>query len=139
MKKSQPRFDTRFEQCVDQMLVKREASFVDRTRAIRNDARPRDREAIGFQADLLHDIHVVAIAVIMVAGDVSSMIAEDGSWLPAHHIPNAGTFSIVVTSSFYLISGSRRPPCKSIWEAGTRSRFGMCWSNHLGARCCVLS
>ena len=63
------RLDPVPEQLVDEPVVEVEPGRVDAAAAVRQDARPRDREAERVEAELAHQADVVAVAVVEVAGD----------------------------------------------------------------------
>ena len=74
-----PGFDARVEQVVDESLVPVQARGVGLALAIGEDARPGDREAVGGQAELAHEVDVFAPAVVVVAGDVAGVAVGDAA------------------------------------------------------------
>jgi len=62
------RADALLDQIVDDLVVKRDALGVHLAVAVRNDARPREGEAIGLQTKLLHQVDVLFPVVVEVAG-----------------------------------------------------------------------
>ena len=62
------RGDGMLQQRVGQGVVEVESGAVDRAATTRIDARPGDREAVGVQAEARHQRHVLAVAVVVVAG-----------------------------------------------------------------------
>ena len=71
-----PRPDAGGQQLVDEPGVEVDTRVVERTPSVGLDARPGDREAIGVDAELPHECDVVAVAVVVVAGDVARVAAE---------------------------------------------------------------
>ncbi len=74
-----PRADAGTEQLVDEPLVEPEAVGGQRPGAVGLQARPGDREAVGVETELAHQRDVLAIAVVVVGGDVAGVAVEDPS------------------------------------------------------------
>jgi hypothetical protein len=64
-------------QFVDEAVVKVEALRIGRARAHREDARPRNGEAVSFEAECLHQLHVFFIAMVVIVGDVAGVSVFD--------------------------------------------------------------
>jgi hypothetical protein len=65
------------EEVVDELDVEVEAGLVDRVVAAsqRDDAGPRDGEAVALGAGLLQQLNVLVCAVVRVAGDITAVAA----------------------------------------------------------------
>ena len=74
------RLDAVREQLVDEPVVVVEPRLVHGATALGDDPRPRDREAIRVETELLHEAHVLRVAVVRVAGDrpVSPLATRPG-------------------------------------------------------------
>ena len=59
--------------------VEAHARRVERPGAVGLHPRPRDREAVGLQAERRHQVEVLAPAVVVVAGDVAGVAVRDGA------------------------------------------------------------
>ena len=64
---------------LDEVLVEADALGVDAAAggARRHDARPRDRQAVGLDAQLAHQLDVGLVAVVVVDRDAASRVAGD--------------------------------------------------------------
>jgi hypothetical protein len=69
------RGDAGLQQTVDQLVVEGQALGVHRAVAVRDDARPGDRQAVGVDAQPAHQGDVLAPAVVVVAGHVAVVAA----------------------------------------------------------------
>jgi hypothetical protein len=63
------RFDSGRQQRIDQAVIEVEAALFAHVVAFRKQASPRDRESIGLDPEVLHDLNVIEIAVIVVICD----------------------------------------------------------------------
>ena len=117
MEQGHDRADTGGDQLVDEVAVKLHALFVDLAHALRNQARPGDREPVVLHAHFLHERDVFAEAMVMVAGDVAGMSLEDLARLMREAIPYARALAVFVRRALDLIGGGRRAPDKVLAEA----------------------
>src|SRR3546814_16666028 len=62
--------------------------------AVRAHARPRRGEPIGLEPELLHDRHVLRIAVVVVARDVPVVPVKHGAGHAAESIPDGGAAAV---------------------------------------------
>ena len=99
-----PRFDAGFEQPVDQPVVEGQPGLVERARALRQHARPGDRETIGADTDVAHQRDVLAPAMIVVAGDVAGVAVGDATRLMGKDIPDARSPTIFRDGAFDLVT-----------------------------------
>ena len=65
--------DAAVDESVDEALVEREPRLVGGAAPGRLDARPRDREAVGLEAEVGHEVEVGLPAVVVVVGDVAGV------------------------------------------------------------------
>ena len=96
----------------DQTIVKSKTRLVDRANPLRQNAWPRDGKAIGPNSKISHQRYVLAVTMIMVAGDITSVAVGDRPRLPAIDIPNALAAAILMRGAFDLIARRRDPPDK---------------------------
>ena len=61
------------EEFIDEAVVEVEALGVECAGALRIDARPGDGEAVGLEAEGLHELHVFFVAVVVIVGDVAGV------------------------------------------------------------------
>ena len=81
--------DARLEQRVDEPPVEVEAGLVHGPAAARLDARPREREAVGGQAELAHQRHVLAETVVVVDGEVAGVAVRRPVRAPWRRCPRS--------------------------------------------------
>ena len=80
------------------------------------DARPRHREAIGFQVHRLQQFDVFPPAVIAVAGGITGLTPIGAARCVGENIPDAPAFSILDGTALDLIGCSRSAPYKFFWK-----------------------
>ena len=97
----EPGQDARIQQLVDETLVEVDAGRVHRT-AIGAHAGPRRREAIGVQAHLRHESDVIAVAVVVIAGDVAVVAVDHGVGHAAEGVPDRVATTVFVGRAFDL-------------------------------------
>ena len=100
----QPRQDVGIQQLVRQPLVEVDALRVDRT-AVGAHPRPRGREAVRLEPHRLHERHVVAVQVVVVARDVAVVGVDDGARHPGVRVPDRVASSVLVCGAFDLVGG----------------------------------
>jgi hypothetical protein len=110
------RLNAVFEQGVDQPLVEIEAARIHGAATVRQDAAPRDTEAIRGQAEIAHELHVAAIASIVIAGHVAGVAVLHEVGRMAEALPDAGACAIRQRRAFDLVSRRGRAPQEFIWE-----------------------
>src|SRR5256886_16438748 len=81
------------------------------------DARTGDGEAVGAQPERGEQGHVLAVAVVGVAGDVAGVAAADLSWRVAEGVPHRGAPAVGGRRSLDLVGGRRCSPGEPFWEA----------------------
>src|SRR5262249_20125268 len=98
------------EQLVREPVVVVEAFLVDLAAAVRDDARPRDREAKRVQAELTHERDVLAVPVVEVAGDCTRVAVPDLAGCGAESVPDAFAATVFIDGAFGLVRRGRRTP-----------------------------
>src|SRR6185436_1229954 len=79
-----------------------------------------NRQAVSLEAERGHEVHVLAPPVVVIAGHVAGMPAEDGAGPAAQHIPHREALAVRVSAAFDLV-GSRRGPPDEAGGKGVRS------------------
>src|SRR3974390_3186640 len=109
MIETDPGLDAGQKQFVDEPVIECETQFIRRAASLRQRARPGDRKAISVHAELLHQRDIFAIAVIVVAGDVSGVVVLDLASV-AVRVPHAQAAAILVRRALDLIARSGYAP-----------------------------
>ena len=110
------RLDARFQQSIHKTIVIGKAFFVPVRAAGGGDARPRHREAIGFQVHRLQQFDVFPPAVIAVAGGITGLAPIGAARCVGENIPDTPAFSILDGTALDLIGCSRSAPYKFFWK-----------------------
>ena len=101
------------EQCVDELLVEIDSLLVDRAPAIREDARPRDAEAVVLHAEVGHQLHVLRVPVVEVAGCIAGISVVGPARRVAEGVPDARFPAVLGHSPLDLIGGRCCPPMET--------------------------
>ena len=101
------RTDAALEQPVDEPRVEVDAGLVRRRRARRLDARPRDGEAVGAEAELGHQVEVALPAVVVVAGDIAGVAVPHLAGRLRERVPDRRAAAVLVERALHLIRGRR--------------------------------
>ena len=119
-----PGLDPRREQLVDQPVVELEPLGVGGPRALGQHPGPAHAEAIGPEADLLHESDVLPVAVVVVAGHVARVAAPDRTLLADEHVPDGRALPVRVPAALDLVGGGGGAPGEAGGErlAGGRGR-----------------
>ena len=88
VEKRDARFDARFEQSVHKPVIKRHPLGIHRAIPVGNHPRPRHGEAVGIQADLLHQRNILFPPAEVIASDLARMPLENAARLTAQHVPD---------------------------------------------------
>ena len=80
--------DARRQQLVHEAPVEVQAGLVHASGAPGQDARPGHAEAIGVQSQGGHEGDVLAVAVVVVVGDIAGVAVLDGAGHSAEHVPD---------------------------------------------------
>jgi hypothetical protein len=97
------RLDPPLAQPLGQPAVEVDASPVERSLPVRLHARPSDREAIGLQAELRHQVEVLAPAVVVVAGDLAGLAAGHRAGHAAEGVPDRVAAPVLAHRSLDLV------------------------------------
>ena len=82
------RLDTALEQALHKLPVEADPGRVRRPESHRQDARPRDREAVALHSQRLHQVQVAAPAVVVVARHVGRVAVGDRARAPSEAVPD---------------------------------------------------
>ena len=104
------RLDTAVEQRVDEARVVIAASRLERRPAGREEAGPRDREAVRAEAELAHQLDVLGPTAIVVAGDVARAAALDPAGEMRERVPDRRALAVRVRRTLDLVRRRRRAP-----------------------------
>ena len=110
--------DPALEQPLDEAAVEAHAGRVERPGAVGLHARPRDREAVGLEAQRRHEVEVLAPAVVVVAGDVAGVAVLDGARNAAEGVPDRVAAPVLVRRPLDLVGGRGGAEAESGREAG---------------------
>src|SRR5437867_2211454 len=109
--------NTVLEQLVDEPVVEREPRLIHGAAPARYDAGPADREAIGVAAQVAQESDVLAVAVVVIAGDVAGLAGRDRARLAAERVPNRRPLPVRVMGSLDLVGGRRRAEEEALRKA----------------------
>jgi len=87
-------------------------------------ARPGERKAITIEAESAHERDVVAVAVVVVAGDVAGIGVGDLAGCVGEAVPDGFAFAIFIPCAFDLVRGSGGAPEEAGGERKVRSLRG---------------
>jgi len=82
------RADSGLQQRVDQAVVEADPLLVDAAVALRQHSGPRDREPVGVDLELAHELDVRRPPVVVVAGDLTGVTVVDGPRDGAEGVPD---------------------------------------------------
>lgn len=92
------------QQFVDQPVVEVQTGGVGRTCAVGLDPRPGDGEAVAVHAEATQQSHVLAVAVVVVAGDVAGGAARHPSGLATVGVPDGRPSAVLVVRPLDLVA-----------------------------------
>ena len=104
------------QQSVDQPIIISQAFGIGLSPAIRKDAGPGDREAIGLDAQRLQKGDILLIAMIAVAGDITRVAIGDLSRRVRENVPVGQPATILLGRALDLIGGRCRAPQEAVRE-----------------------
>ena len=111
------RFDVICDQLINERIVERNAFLVDRADAFRDNTGPVNREAIRLDSQFLHKLDVFFVPVIMVTGDVASLVLEYLAIFFFYiFIPQMSALAALILSAFNLITAGGSAPDKIVSE-----------------------
>jgi hypothetical protein len=89
--------------------------------AQRDDARPRDGEAVDAGAACLEQRDVLLRLSVRIAGDGTGTAVGDGAWLSAEDVPDGVGAAVDVLRAFDLVAAEKRlselEPCRAAVES----------------------
>lgn len=108
--------DAFFQQGVHQFVVIGQAPGVPVRAAGGGDARPGDAEPVGAEVHVRQQLHVLAPAVVAVAGDVAGLAAGGLARRVGKCVPDAGAAAAFGRAALDLVGRGRRAPNKVLRE-----------------------
>ena len=115
------RLDPPLEQSRHEPAVEVDAAPVGLPVAARQDARPRDREAVGLHPERLHQVEVGAPAVVVVARNVAVVAAVHGPGHVGEAVPDRLAPAVLTHRSFDLVGGRGHAEAEA-WREAVRAR-----------------
>ncbi|MET3989378.1 hypothetical protein ABID65_001004 [Bradyrhizobium sp. S3.9.2] len=112
------------EQLVDEPVVEIEPLRIGLARSIRKHPRPRNREAVGLDAERLNQRDVVLVAVIVLVGAVAGRAVLDLAGRVAENVPDRLAAAVLVDGALDLVGRGRRAPQKILGKG--RVAIGRC-------------
>ena len=112
--------DAVLQERVDQAAVEIDAFLVHRPASVRHDPRPGDAEAIVLDAQVGHQLHVVLVAVVVIAGDVARVAAVGAAGGVAEGVPDARLAAVFRRGAFDLVGRGGRSPPETLGKPGFR-------------------
>ena len=103
---SNERFDSFFQQIVDEPVVKGQPLGVGGAGGIRHDAAPGKAHPVDLQAQLGHQVHVLFPVVVMVCGHF--VVGDAGAACP--QVGGGNALAAFVVTALYLKGAGRRAP-----------------------------
>src|SRR5215831_10552470 len=107
-----PGFDIGRHDPVDEAVIEFESLFVWATPSLGEDARPSGGQAVGADPEFAHQRHVLRPPVVMVASDVTVVVAENLTGNMAERVPNRRPAPVLGDRALNLISRHRGAPQK---------------------------
>ena len=104
------RLDAAGAAALEQRAVERDALGVELAAAGRLQARPRERQPVGRDAELGHEVEVVRPAVVVVDGDVAGLAVEDPAGLAHERVPDARAAAALGDGALDLVGGGGDAP-----------------------------
>ncbi len=108
------RVDAAVQQRVDQPVVERHPARVGRAGAVGLDPRPRHRQVVGVHAQPGHQRHVLAVAVVVVAGHVTGRTVGHPAGLVGERVPHRDAGAVLGGGAFHLVRGGGHAPDKPL-------------------------
>src|SRR6185312_14825481 len=106
--------DAGFEEPVGEPVVEVEAGHVDVPAAGREHARPGDREAVGAEAEPLHELDVARPAVVVIAGHGTVAAVGDGAGTRGEAVPDRLAAALDGGGAFDLVGGGGGSPEEAV-------------------------
>src|SRR5215216_3167758 len=116
VKESDKRLDICVKQSIYKFAVEIQTLLIDFTASRREDARPRDREAIGLETQLLHQPDIFFPEAIMIVGHIAGIVVSDLAGCVSKAIPRGLALAVLVPRAFDLIRSGCGSPEKILRE-----------------------
>ena len=107
-------FDAVDQELIDDAVVEVEPLGIRRTGSVRKYARPRNRKAISFDAELLYQANVLLVSVIVIVGAVRIAVVADVAGRVRERIPDRAPSPVFIDGAFDLIRGGGGTPHKAV-------------------------
>ena len=111
------RRDSALEQPLDEAAVEVEALAVGGAAPVRLDARPCDREPVALEPERLHQVEVLAPAVVVLAGRVARVAVQDPARRGREAIPDRLAAAVDLRRALDLEGRGRRAPHEAVLSA----------------------
>jgi len=98
------------EKLVDEAAVEVDALGVRRAGPVGEDAWPGYGEAVGLEAERLHELHVFFVAMVVIVGDVAGFAVVGLARGVGEGVPNRDTTAVFFNSPFHLVRRCGRSP-----------------------------
>src|SRR5207249_4535462 len=98
------------EQRIRQAVVEGKAGRIERAGSLREHAAPGDAEAVGLEAELAHQRHIIRVAAIVVAGDITRIPVAHQAGRVREALPDARRGTVGERRAFDLMSRGRTTP-----------------------------
>jgi hypothetical protein len=109
--------DVVLEELIDETIVESDASRLDGSESVRNDPAPGCGEAVSGYPGTCHEIYILGVPVVVIAGYVAGAAIVNASGFPDEAIPNRFAFAVLVPSPLYLIGRSGHTEDEIVGEA----------------------
>ena len=106
--------DAVFQKGVDEVPVVLDPLLVDGAGPVGKDPAPGDGEAVGGEAHLLHQGHVLPEMVVLIAGHLGGGEAEGLVAVLVYHVLLRGFFSVLIGGALHLVGAGGGPPEKAL-------------------------
>ena len=118
------RRDAGTQQLVDESFVEAEAGRIDTPAAIGHHATPGDAETVRCVAEIAHQSHVVAHALVVVAGDIAGVAVAHAARCAHESVPDAGPGAIGQRRALDLVGRGGAAPKKATGELSGHGECG---------------
>ncbi len=113
------RGDAHCQQVVHQPVVEGESGGIRRPGTGGLDARPGDGEAVAVEPEAAHQLDVLGMAVVVVAGHRTRVAVADGAGAGSEGVPDRGAAAVLVHRSLDLVGGGGGTPAESCGQVET--------------------
>src|SRR5260221_11571978 len=103
MIKSRERPNAIRKEIIDESIVEVESLWIWRSTTRGEHTRPRDREAITFDAEGLHQLNVLLVTMIVIVGDITVCVGHNLTRSVRKSIPDGFTAAVFLCCALYLI------------------------------------